>query len=66
LALTIASNILPAGRRRRLLLGGVVLALAVAATAALVLADVPRGARVGLFLPFWAAALGVLQARHHT
>lgn len=66
MALTIASNILPAGRRRRLLLGGVTLALAVAATATLVLADLPRGARMGLFLPFWAAALGLLQARHHT
>jgi hypothetical protein len=63
---TIARNIGAAGQRRRLLAGVIVLALALAVAAALVAGGVARGARLALFLPFWGAALGLLQARDHT
>jgi predicted kinase len=38
----------------------------VAAAVAMVLGGVPRGARLALFAPFFAAAIYLLQARDHT
>jgi hypothetical protein len=63
---TLARNIGPAGRRRRLIWGLVLLAVGVAGAALLVLGDVAQGARVALFAPFFGAALSLLQARDHT
>jgi hypothetical protein len=63
---TIARNIGPAGRRRRLIGGIVLLVLGVAGAAVLVLGGVSRGARLALFVPFFGAALGFLQGRDHT
>ena len=62
----IARNLGITGRRQRLLMGGVFLAIAVAAGALLVGTGLPRGARVALVLPFYLGALGVLQYRDHT
>ena len=60
------ANIGPRGRRRRVLLGAVALAAGVAILLVLLLLDAGRGWRTILALPFWAGALGVLQARAHT
>lgn len=62
----IARNIGPGGCRRRYLLGGLMLAVGVAAALVLVLLGADRGLRVGLFVPFWAGALGFFQARGQT
>jgi hypothetical protein len=61
-----ARNLGPGGRRRRLILGVVMLAVAVAGAVLLLLAGADRGLRALLFLPFWVGALGMLQARAHT
>jgi hypothetical protein len=63
---TIARNILPAGRRQRLIGGAVILGLGILAALALVLFGADRGLRVVLFLPFMMGAVGLLQARDHT
>lgn len=63
---TIARNIGPAGRRQRLIRGAVLLALGLAAALLLLLTGVDRGARLGLFVPFLAGAIGLLQARDYT
>lgn len=60
------ANIGPRERRKRLTFGLALSALGVGLTVALVVADVHRLWRLGLFLPFWAGALGVLQARENT
>jgi hypothetical protein len=62
----IARNIGPAGRRRRVIGGVVLLILGGVAATALVLTGASRGLRVLLFLPFLGAAVGVLQGRDHT
>ena len=61
-----AANIGPRGRRRRVLLGAGALAAGVAILALLLMLGVDRGWRALLVVPFWAAALAVLQARAHT
>jgi hypothetical protein len=63
---TIARNIGPGGRRLRVIGGLALLIVAVAAAVVLVVGGFARGARLALFLPFLAAALGLLQARDHT
>jgi len=60
------ANIGPRGRRRRVLLGAAALAAGVAILALLVMLGVDRGWRALLVVPFWAGALGILQARAHT
>ncbi len=50
----------------RMRAGVVLFAMAGAAAVALVLLGVGRGWRLGLFLPFIAAASAVIQARDHT
>lgn len=61
-----ARNLGPHGRRRRLILGIVMLTVGAAGAAVLVLSGAGPGPRAVLFLPFWIGALGVLQARAHT
>jgi hypothetical protein len=63
---TIARNIGPVGRRWRVIGGVVLLVVGVAGATLLVLGGVARGARLGLFVPFFGAAMGMLQARDHT
>jgi hypothetical protein len=63
---TIARNLGPGGRRMRGVMGFVLLAVGVGGAAALVLLGVDRGVRLALFVPFFGAALGLLQARDHT
>jgi hypothetical protein len=63
---TIARNIGPTGRHRRVIAGAVLLVVGLAAAALLVLGGADRGARVALFAPFFGAAMGLLQARDHT
>jgi hypothetical protein len=46
--------------------GFVLLGLSVAAAVLLVLGGFSRGARLALFVPFCASAVGLLQARDHT
>jgi hypothetical protein len=59
-------NIGPAGRRRRLLTGVVMLTAAAAGAVWLVAADMPRPWRLMLALPILLGLLGVLQARDRT
>jgi hypothetical protein len=63
---TIARNIGPAGRRRRVIGGVVLLVLGVTGAALLLLGGVSRGVRLALFVPFFGAAMGLLQGRDHT
>jgi len=60
------ANIGPRGRRRRVLLGAAALGAGVAILALLLMLGVDRGWRALLVVPFWAGALGILQARAHT
>ena len=53
-------------RRRRLVMGVVALGVGMAMVAALIALDVDRGWRVLAALPFWAGALGLLQANANT
>jgi hypothetical protein len=63
---TIARNLGPAGRRTRVIMGVVLLAVAVVVGGLLVGFGVDRGLRLALFLPLFGGALGMLQARDHT
>lgn len=60
------ANIGPKGRRQRLVTGAAAIGVGVIALLALVLIGVDRGWRVALLVPFWAGALGLLQAHGHT
>ena len=62
----IARNLGASGRRQRLLMGIVFMAVAVVGAAAMVAAGLPRGARLALFIPFYLGATGLLQYRDHT
>ena len=62
----IARNLRAGGRRQRLLMGIVFMAVAVVAAAAMVGAGAPRGLRVLLAVPFYLGAVGFLQYRDHT
>ncbi len=59
-------NIGPRERRKRLIMGVVTLGVSGAIALTLILADVGRWWRIGLFFPFWLGALGVFQARENT
>ena len=48
----IARNLLPSGRRQRLLMGIVFMAVGVVGGALLIASGLPRGARLALLLPF--------------
>jgi len=60
------ANIGPAERRKRLNFGLILLAGTVLAAVALIAGHYPRGWRLLLMIPLWAAALGVFQARERT
>lgn len=60
------ANIGPAGRHQRLLFGGIMLGVGIAASAVLIAAGLPRWWRLLLFFPLWGAALGFFQAREKT
>jgi len=62
----IARNIGAGGRRLRLLMGIVFMAIGVVGAAGIAVGGAPRGLRLALFLPFYLGAVGVLQARDHT
>jgi hypothetical protein len=62
LKLSRAQNIEDSGRRRRLLIGAGVLAVALAGLAGLVASGAGREFRLLLFIPFWIAALCVTQS----
>jgi hypothetical protein len=59
-------NIGPKERRKRFVLGAVVLALTFAATPLFLDGSLPRGAALGLAVPVWFGLLGVLQALQKT
>jgi|SRR5688572_32067266 len=59
-------NIGPRERRRRLIGGIVLVAIALCAGVALVLFNAPRPWRLLVFLPAWAGALGVFQVTAKT
>jgi hypothetical protein len=61
-----AVNIGPNETRRRRLIGIVMLVAGVAAAVFFVVAGVGRPWRLLLFLPFWMAGFGLLQARAKT
>ena len=63
---SIARNIGAGGRRLRLLMGIVFMAIGVVGAAGIAVGGAPRGLRLALFLPFYLGAVGVLQARDHT
>ncbi len=63
---TIARNIGAGGRRLRLLMGIVFMAIGVVGAAGLAAGGAARGLRLVLFLPFYLGAVGLLQARDHT
>jgi|HubBroStandDraft_2_1064218.scaffolds.fasta_scaffold341728_2 hypothetical protein len=60
------ANIGRRGRRQRATFGIVLLVVGAGILVALVVSGAPRAWRLALFLPFWAAAIGVLQAREKT
>ena len=60
------SNIGPAGRRRRYLMAGTLLAVGAGITLVMAVAGIPRGYRLVAALPFAVAALAFFQARAHT
>jgi hypothetical protein len=66
LSMSPVSNIGPGERRKRLIFGLVFLIGGLASAAALIGSGAPRGWRALLVLPFYASALGFLQARERT
>jgi hypothetical protein len=60
------ANIGPGGRRRRVLVGVVMMAIGLVAVGALIVAGAARGWGLAAFLPFWLGALGLIQARERT
>lgn len=65
-AATVCINIGPAERRKRLVFGGVELALTAALLAFFVASDKPRALRLALFVPWLFGAIGVFQALEST
>jgi hypothetical protein len=55
-------NIGPKERRKRLKFGLAMFGVSLIFAVVLIVSGIPRGWRIAIFLPFWAAALGVLQA----
>ncbi|MCE3242650.1 MAG: hypothetical protein K0Q83_3157 [Deltaproteobacteria bacterium] len=60
------SNIGPKETRKRLLMGGAMLAVGVVLAVVFAHAGVSRGWYAALFLPFWMGTLAVSQARKKT
>ena len=59
-------NIGPREERKRLIMGIVALAVGLGIAAGLMVIGVDRWWRLGLFFPFWIAALGIFQALEQT
>ena len=59
-------NIGPRERRRRFAVGIAMLAVGTGVGVALIMGGAGRWWRVGVFLPLWVGALGILQARGGT
>lgn len=59
-------NLTPPGVRLRLTSGLISLLVGIAAGAGLLYFGAERPWRLALFIPFWSAALGLLQARERT
>ena len=59
-------NIGPRERRKRFVLGVVLLAIGTVAAVSLIATSVHAAWRLGLFLLFWAGAVGIFQAREKT
>ena len=66
MALPLVTNLGSRGRRRRYLMGAAGLVLTVLLAVGFTVFGVPRGARLVLFLPLFAAVLGFMQARGGT
>ncbi|HEY3066753.1 MAG TPA: hypothetical protein VGL09_13235 [Methylomirabilota bacterium] len=62
----IVGNLGPRQRRRRLVMGVVMLAVGVGLVISVVALGAGRGWRLLAMLPFWAGALGLFQARAET
>jgi hypothetical protein len=60
------ANIGRRGQRQRLAFGSVLFVVGAGILVALVAVGAHRAWRLALFVPFWAAAIGVLQAREKT
>lgn len=60
------SNIGAEGQRKKVRGGVIALTLGVAVAVVLIVADVSRWWRLGLFLPFWPGTLGVFQGLEKT
>ena len=60
------ANIGPKETRKRLLMGGTMLAVGVVLAVIVTHAGVSRGWYSALFLPFWMGTLGISQARKKT
>jgi hypothetical protein len=60
------ANLGAAGQRRRAILGAVMLVIALGVAAGVVAAGAAAGWALVTGLPFWAAALGLIQARDKT
>ena len=60
------ANIGPRERRRRLIVGAIMLAVGVAVVAALIIGGGGRGWIVLAVVAFWIGALGLIQARERT
>lgn len=60
------ANIGPRERKKRMRFGLVLLVAGAGGAAVLIGVDANRLWRLALFLPFWAGAVGVLQAREKT
>jgi uncharacterized membrane protein len=63
---TCIPNIGPRERRRRLMVGIAMFAIAVLVAAGLVLADAPRAWRLFVLFPAWVGSIGVFQAKEKT
>lgn len=59
-------NIGPKESRKRLTMGGGMLAVGIGVGVALILTEANPSWRIGLFLPFWMGALGLFQAKEKT
>ena len=60
------ANIGPAGRRRRRILGAIIIAVGLAMVAAFIAARAVPGWVLVAFVPFLVGALGLIQARERT
>jgi hypothetical protein len=65
-SMTKIANIGPQERRKRMLFGAGFLVIGLLSAATLIAGGVPRGWRLLLVVPFWAAGLGLFQARERT